>query len=400
MGTTRSEDTIFVVDASRSMFRMDIAERSRYRNGIIALKKIIEIKKKEDKTDRFSVVAFNGMVYSPNEMFYDSKDILKFLAENAEFQHGTSYGEAIAAALRIIIEELRKIGEKTLRIIIISDGLGMESKLNPLTVAKTAKELGVIIDVIRFGPPKVPGNLLKRITEVTSGDYYFISSEAEFFEVIQKISKKKESAIPTIFDKNKNKDNLSSELLAEIAGDLLKLDELTAEQKFKVMKVASNQKIKCSICYSTTCPTCGSDFYGDGRFCPNCLTPFHLHCAMAWADNQSKKDGYVSENYKIFRCVHCFYLLRIPLQNINTTIIENGGTGNKTVNKIKIENAPKEILTTICAHPDCGVMFDPSEDEYVYYCNNCQSYFHEDCFDEYYVKEHRCPQCKKIVEKV
>jgi len=399
MGTTRSEDTIFVLDTSRSMYRADIGEKSRLNLGIFAIKNIIELKRKEDKTDRFSIVTFNGSISSPNEMYYDSESILNYFVNNAEFQYGTSYGEALAAALRIIVEELRKIGEKSLRIIFISDGIALNSKLNPINVAKTAKELGVYVDILRIGPPKVAGNILKHIADLTKGEYYYISSEQELMEIIKKLAKKKESPIPTIFDKNKNKDLVSSELLAEVAGLPLKLDELSSEQKYKVMKVVGNQKIKCSICYTNKCPVCNSDFYGDGRFCPNCLTPFHLHCAMAWADNQNKKEGFSLENYKIFRCVHCFYLLKIPTKNIYTTAIEENGTGKKIVEKMKIQNAPPELFSSVCAHPDCGVLFDSMEDQYVYYCHNCRSYFHEDCFDNYYSTEHKCPYCKKIVEK-
>ena len=311
MANTSSEDTIFLLDTSRSMFRKQYDGQSRLSLGIDAIKQYIQKKRELDKSDRYSVVTFSGAVKQQNEMYFDASPVLDFIKANAEFESGTAFGEALASALRIIVSELRKIGEKTIRILILSDGISLMSKMNPLNVAKIAKQLGIIIDTIRFGPAKVPGNVLKRVSEVTRGDYYFASDGVEFRNAVNEVSEKKEQYTATIFDKDSGDSNVSNELLSEIAGELLKLDELNPEQKFKIFKGKQDEQLKCSICYSNTCPMCETSFYGCGRFCPNCLTPMHLHCSIEWSNQQNKDNGNNNGRYKIFRCVHCFYLLRI-----------------------------------------------------------------------------------------
>lgn len=397
MPNTRSEDIIFLLDTSRSMYRKDIGEQSRIATSIKAIKEIMAKNKELDKSDRFAIVTFSGKVKQIKEMFFDIESIMKFIEDNAEFEKGTSYGEALTGAIRLIVEELRKIGEKTIRIILVSDGIALTSAINPLNVAKIAKELNIIIDVLRIGPAKVAGNVLKRLTELTNGDYLYANDLTELSLAIKKISAKKELATATIFDKDKKQQSLSNEILSEIAGELLQLDDLTPDQKFKVGHGDPTQKMKCSICYSNKCPTCQTNFYGCGRFCPNCLTPVHMHCAMAWADQQSKKDNLSNEKVKIFRCVHCFYLLKIPVKTAITLKCEDIDSGDRTVVKIPIKNAPEDVLKLTCSHPDCGIMFNEDEDEFVYKCNNCNSYFHTDCFMDFFKDEHKCPNCKKVV---
>ncbi|MHA1820861.1 MAG: VWA domain-containing protein [Promethearchaeota archaeon] len=390
---------IFLLDSSRSMFRKetDIKNMSRIRLALYAMKNIILKKKEADKSDRYSLITFNGTINQMNDMYYSEKELLDFFKENTEFNSGTSLGEALAGALRIIVDELRKIGEKTIRILILSDGIILPSAMNPINISKIAKELGVIIDVIRFGPAKVPGNIVKRLAELTGGDYFFVSDLGELDASIEKLSKKKETAVSTIFDKKEDK-SVSTELLAEIAGELLKIDDLTPEQKFKIFQHDPNKKLVCTICYSNTCMICNTNFYGCGRFCPNCLTPMHLHCAMAWADQQNKKEHLSNDKYKIFRCPHCFYLLKIPVQNVATTNNIENEMGEKIAEKIRYENALPEITERVCADPECGIAFDESEDKIIYHCKYCDSYFHQDCFENYYSKEHKCPYCHKVVD--
>jgi hypothetical protein len=383
------------------MFRLEsgIGDKSRIALGIRAVRDIIRKKKKEDQSDRYCMVVFNGSVKIQNDLFFSESDILKFFKSNAEFDRGSYLGEALAAGLRIIIGELRKIGEKTTRILVVSDGISHTSAMNPINIAKLAQELGIIIDVLRFGPAKVPGNIFKRLTEITNGDYCFVSDESELVAAIDKISKKKEGHVATIFEKKDKSGGVSNELLSEIAGTLLKIDDLTPEQKFRVFSQDPNKKMVCSICYSNSCMICQTNFYGCGRFCPNCLNPVHMHCAMAWADQQNKgKNESSPGKYKIFRCVHCFYLLKIPTSNLTTAISDENGGGDRTAVKIKTSSAPSEAFNTVCAHPNCGIVFNPEEDEFIYKCNNCNSYFHSDCFEDFYNREKKCPNCKRVIK--
>ncbi|MCP4760859.1 MAG: VWA domain-containing protein, partial [archaeon] len=138
MGIVRSEDLVILLDSSRSMFRKETSfkDMSRIRTGIRIIKEIIKKKKINDPTDRYSFVTFNGVIKQINEMFFNELKIMDFIRSDVEFASGTSLGEALAAALKLIIAEMRKIGEKVIRILVIGDGISVMSAMNPINLAK------------------------------------------------------------------------------------------------------------------------------------------------------------------------------------------------------------------------------------------------------------------------
>ena len=86
---------------------------------------------------------------------------------------------------------------------------------------------------------------------------------------------------------------------------------------------------------------------------------------MAWADQQSNSNG--SADYKILRCPFCYYLLKIPL-TIQNPVYSEDSVGLNTIKLINFIDETSELMTSVCAHPDCGIMFDDSLDHQVYKC--------------------------------
>jgi hypothetical protein len=392
---TSSEDVIFILDTSASMYRSD-GDTNRLMHGILAIEQIIEKKIKIDKNDRYAVVLFGKKIHSMQDLVFTADEVKTFIQNKTEIDHETLLGEALSRAIQLILKQMRIIGQKLSRIIIISDGMAQMSKINPMNISKIAMQLGIIIDVIRLGPPQIPGNLLKKFTDMTHGDHYYVSNLSELNDAVDKVSKKKEKKHATIFDKKgESEDFMVQEMLSEIADIPLKLEEMTEEQKEQaIYNLEKGKKLTCTICYSDRCMLDKIGFYGCGRFCPNCLTPFHLHCALMWSESQSKKSGTISK-IKQFRCTHCFYLLKIPISEVEIA----SGTGDVDENFMMriVDHKATDLNNEICSTEDCGVLLSNTTEDIVYQCSACNSYFHAECLLRYFNKEKKCPYCKKIV---
>lgn len=369
------------------MYRSDILGKSRVYWALISIKEIIEKKQKIDAQDRYSIIMFSDRTYELESYVWNFAGIFEFIDENAELVGKTQL--PLDKAVKSIITEKRKIGQKMFRIIIVSDGYIHPTVTNPIKFAKVAKDLGIICDVLRYGKGTISGNILKRITEITGGSYYYVDSEDEYFEVIQKISEKKKIRVSTMLDGTK--EETLDAMSTDIASTLLKMGDLTDEQKDQV----NFDELKCAICHSQQCLTCDTGFYGCGRFCPSCLKPIHLHCALKWAEQQNHSNGL--EEFKVLRCPFCYYLLKIPI-TLQKEAVQPSGSGENVIKKMRFNDDASELMTALCAHPDCGIMFDDTIDTYVYKCKACSNYFHTDCLKKYHSHTGKCPYCKSDSE--
>ena len=397
MGDSQSEDMVFLLDTSSSMYRNDNEDNRRIEKGILAIEQIVQKKMEIDPQDRYAAVTFAKETHSMGDMCYTATEIIAHIQKSAEFEHVTALGEALSEGIQLILKQMRFIGQKQSRIIIISDGLAQLTSVNPINVAKIAMQLGIIIDVIRFGQAQIPGNLLKKLAELTGGSYIYVASEIELSDAVERLALKKESQHSTIFDKTESNDVMAQEILAEIADIPLKLEDMTEEQKNQALyKKETDKKLVCTICYVNKCMQDKTSFLGCGRFCPNCLTPFHLHCAIMWSDQQSgNKSNRPSDAAKLFRCPHCFYLLKIPVSNLEKKGSETAYGAEVMLKKISTSSLGTEAH--ICNVDECGVLISEETDGAVYQCTSCHSVFHLDCGAGAVQKDSRCPYCKKPV---
>ena len=397
MVDTSSEDLIFLLDTSASMFRNDGMDDNCITRSLQVIEKIIDKKIKIDPKDRYAIVLFGQKVQTIPDMVYTREEIMTFIEEYASFEHSTALGDALSQTVQLILKQMRFIGQKLFRLLILSDGSNQVSRINPINIAKIAMQLGIVIDVIRFGAGTIPGNLLKKLADITHGEHIYISDPNELDAVITKLSKKKEKKHSTVFDKkDDSEDSVIQDMLGEIADIPLKLEQMTEEQKNQALyNLEPGKKLTCTICYSDRCMVDKTGFFGCGRFCPNCLTPFHLHCAIQWSESQNNKKSGTKSSIKQFRCPHCFYLLKIPISDVEHSGNDKLSEENRILRKVDLKS--HDINGQICNSEDCGIILKTENDQTVYQCSSCNSYFHLDCAKTAWQKEKKCPYCQKYV---
>ena len=153
---------------------------------------------------------------------------------------------------------------------------------------------------------------------------------------------------------------------------------------------------KCSICFSDKNPYTKGSFYVTGRYCPNCQTPFHIHCLAAWADSQHssilKKSGTA-------RCPHCFYLLKIPTEVSQIQKLRVLSKGKKEISFQKPKTFSAKLMNSdelreddlYSSCPICHFIFEKGQN--VVKCGNpeCGHLYHEDCFVK--LLDSQCKKC-------
>ncbi len=387
------ENLVICIDTSRSMFRKDFVP-NRFTCCISAVKTLIKDRFTLDSLSAFSIIKYSNK----------AKKIIDFTTSNFEekltkvldslnCEGYSAMGDALALSIKTLIAELRKIGAKIPRIILISDGNYLRTEADPLKMARLAQGLNIRIDTFSIGNTR-QDNVLKKISDITSGRYFYNNDYESLIRSAKEIA-----------DDNYKTYGSSKKILIEnpaflrkIAADLLRVQDLTKDQEQRVKEIRGEGDFKkCSICFSDQNPYTKGSFYVTGRYCPNCTTPFHIHCLAAWADSQ--------KNHKIkrsgtARCPHCFYLLKIPIEvtQIQKLRILTKGLKEEPVKKPDLIPAKfiqdlgllgDEALFNAC--PVCHMIFEKGQS--AVQCGNlqCNALYHEDCFKE--LKEGHCRKC-------
>lgn len=388
MRDTKIEDTVLVLDVSRSMLRIGL-KHSKLTKLIIMLqaaKNFIEYKFLIDPKDRISIISFGKTTKKLSEYSYDENSLINSLKKTKISGKG-NFEEAIAFSLQLIVQEMRKIGDKIQRIVIICDKI-IKSDSNRLgKIVNIAKGLGVYIDICQMGKPNfTKQNLLKKLAQQTNGEYGYFNNFKALINSCGEFAAKK--VIKTTIDyRTSEKKDKKPPLMSEIALSLRRPTMM--EIRLMMSKSVKEQEI-CQICHSTNAIT-GADFFTEGRYCPNCDRAMHLSCAAMWA----KKSEF---NRNVFRCPFCFFLLEVPKSVVK--LVENLVSESQ---KIKIIEE-KEVLRTKMIEMDeesvnkidascsyCHSIF--LGDFKVYKCENCESYYHEPCLQKMLNEMKACRFC-------
>ena len=133
-----------------------------------------------------------------------------------------------------------------------------------------------------------------------------------------------------------------------------------------------------------------------GRYCPNCQSPYHIHCLSGWASSQ--KNEKLKESGTC-RCPHCFYLLKIPTEITQAEKLHTISGAHKTLGQegdIKpatliadVATLGDEAMFNSC--PVCHYIFEEGQE--VVQCGNteCRTLYHKDCFQK--LQDGRCKSC-------
>ena len=259
-------------------------------------------------------------------------------------------------------------------------------------MARLAQGLNIKIDSFQLGETS-PMNILKRISDLTGGVYYYTNDVESLNKAARDIAI---SNIKTYGDMNRTVIN-NPTYLRKIAADLLRVQDLTKDQEQRLLQMRGLADYKkCSICFSDTNPFTKSSFYVSGRYCPNCQTPFHIHCLNSWAESQ--KDTKMKSAGTV-RCPHCFYLLKIPTEVtqaqkltslVKPHIREQSSTKTPKIvelEELKFKDLDNEGIFSSC--PICNFIFE--EGQSIVRCSNCQTLYHKHCFKE--LNQKQCKNC-------
>jgi len=377
-----SENVCFVLDTSRSMARTDYTP-NRLDASKSAILKYIQARSDNDSSTGFALVVFNTEAKKLID-FAEGKGYEEFLEEIEDIRPGGSscLGDAIGVAIQIHIEQLRLSGAKVPRIVIFSDGKYTASKLDPLKMGQLSQQLSIKIDCFRLGEVE-HFNIMKRLSDLTQGKYEYSNDSANLMLAVQELAESNYGAMGEGYTKSA----AFTAVLKKIAAPLLTVQEMSDGGKQDLIDRlrGTKQYNMCAICFSSQCMTCKSDFGVCGRYCPNCGTPMHIHCAAGWAAANNKESGGT-----IFRCPHCFYLVKVPKE-----VVASAKIHQELKSEIRKSNDDEEERQYFCktviantlgdaalysACPVCNSIFD--ENEAVIPCGNpkCNAVYHKDCF--------------------
>jgi uncharacterized protein YegL len=385
-----TENIVILLDCSRSMYRKDYTP-NRFEAAKKTISAFVQTRLKNEVATQLALVTFGSKATKVLDFINIPETILNSLNES-DIGGKSSLGDGLGVAVQLLIGELRKVGTRVPRILLISDGQFTQTSIDPVKIAKLCSGLNIFVDVIRLGAEE-HFNILKRITQMTNGQFFYGNDTNNLIATAIKLAE-----IPAItkaaFDKE---DARFAPLLAQVAGNLLKVTELTSDQKTIIDSMLGKNASKCIVCFSTEDPVTKASFYVSGRYCPNCNQPMHVTCAAMWAEQDAKRT-----TSEIFRCPHCFYLLRIPAELQKTRQLrkimkstEQEAPSSEASDKIIYakKGLAKDFGDTalFSACPACLMIFE--ENEKVVTCGNeeCNALYHENCFAK--LEEYRCKKC-------
>ena len=368
------------------MLRKDF-KPSRLAAGLQTAKNFIKSKLTIDMKDRISVISFGETSHKLVGFAYEEEKLINSLKTIQISGRGILH-EGIAFALQILVEEMRKIGGKIPRILIITDSKLVFDKDRLDKMVNIAKGLGVYIDACQLGGIEgFEENTIKRITQKTRGEFGFFNNTKEIVNAGKAFASKKEVRETIDYFSPEKKEEIAP-LVSEIALPLRRPNLL--EMRL-MMSGKGRGKDKCNICHSVKALLTGSDFYSEGRYCPSCDRAMHLSCAAMWAKKTEYKET-------VFRCPFCFFLLELPRaalkfvqdrdeDKVGITIIEEDEGLETKLTLIPPENVNQ--IDASCFY--CHSIF--LGDYQVFQCEKCGSYYHKPCLGKMIKEISACRNC-------
>ena len=385
MHDIKIEDTIILLDTSRSMLRKDF-KPNRLIVAIDAVKNFIQTKFIIDLKDRIALLTFGEETKILTRFTNDENNLISSL-EKLEISGKGCLNEAIAFSLQLLVEEMRKIGGKIFRIFIITDNkIVYDDRLTKMI--NIAQGLGIFIDTCQLGKSEdYNRTILKQVAKTTKGEFGFFNNSKAILNAGKSFASKKDIKSSTDYF-NPNKTTDIAPLVNEIALPLRRPSLLDIRL---MMDLTNKSTEKCQICHSTKAPLTKADFYSEGRYCPSCDRPMHLSCAAMWAKKSEYKEN-------VFRCPFCYFLLVLP-ESISKLVDEppedapkiriiNGSNG-KTTKMILYPEQDIANINASCSY--CHSIF--LGDYKVYQCENCGAYYHEPCLIKMNEDIHACRNC-------
>lgn len=385
MHDIKLEDTVVLIDVSRSMMRKDF-KPNRLTVAVNAVKNFINTKFVIDPKDRIAMLTFGDDIQKLSSFSNEEEKLIQSLGK-LKISGNSQLSDGIAFSLQILVEEMRKLGGKNNRIFIITDSNPIYNERMQKLV-KIAKGLGVFIDICQYGIAETgSGGNSKKITNETQGEFGFFNNSKALLNSGKSFASKKEHATTTDYFAP-NKEDKIAPLVSEIALPLRRPAVLDIRL---MMAVDGKGQEKCQICHSSKSPVTNTDFFSEGRYCPSCDRPMHVSCATMWAQKTEYKDN-------VFRCPFCYFLLELP-PSASKIIKEKLESGPKIkllssddsdhTRMILVKNDMVFEIDSSCSY--CRSIF--IGDYKVFQCEKCGAYYHEPCLEKMNKEISACRSC-------
>ncbi|MGH2778785.1 MAG: vWA domain-containing protein [Actinomycetota bacterium] len=175
---------VFVIDASRSMNRTDIAP-SRFEAARSASEVLVDGLPEDF---RVGVVAFNREAQILSAPTLD-REAISFALDSLETRYKTVLGDGIMAGLASVPE-----GGRSVQLVVLSDGVDTGSEVPPLAAADEAVAMDVRVNTVVLGSStdlKAPDvGVLRQIADVTEGRFFAAPSAEELDSIYRSIAER------------------------------------------------------------------------------------------------------------------------------------------------------------------------------------------------------------------
>lgn len=208
-------DIAITLDISGSMMAEDFKP-----NRLEAAKKVIDKFISARTTDRIGLVIFSREAFTQCPLTIDYSVLRNLLADikTGMIEDGTAIGNGIANA----INRLKDSDAKSKVIILLTDGVNNAGEVDPLSAAEIAAKYGIRIYTIGVGtkgeapypvqtpfgvryqmmPVEIDEALLKKISDITGGQYFRATDNRTLEEIYNKIDKMEKTKIEIMSYKN------------------------------------------------------------------------------------------------------------------------------------------------------------------------------------------------------
>lgn len=208
-------DIAITLDISGSMMAEDFKP-----NRLEAAKNVIDKFISARTTDRIGLVIFSREAFTQCPLTIDYSVLRNLLADikTGMIEDGTAIGNGIANA----INRLKDSDAKSKVIILLTDGVNNAGEVDPLSAAEIAAKYGIRIYTIGVGtkgeapypvqtpfgiryqmmPVEIDEALLKKISEITGGQYFRATDNRTLEEIYNKIDKMEKTKIEIMSYKN------------------------------------------------------------------------------------------------------------------------------------------------------------------------------------------------------
>lgn len=210
-------DLMFVLDVSRSMDALDFTLDGERTDRLTALKAVVGDFISRRKGDRMGLIVFGDEVYTQAPLTLDHRALSDFLQGLSVGMAGdaTAMGDGIAAG----IKRIKDIEAESKVLILVTDGVKTAGMLEPLDAAEIAKKLGIKIytigvggkgpapfraqnllgfDTMTYQDVPLDEEVLKKIAEMTGGQYFNAANTEQLVEVYDEIDKLEERKEKTL----------------------------------------------------------------------------------------------------------------------------------------------------------------------------------------------------------